>query len=185
MIGFTVADSVASPPKYSLLNVSDFTAAAASVDNVGPVESGESMITNLTQGTKPMEVVNTESGEGDVPLIVLSRKMKMQESKKVNPFRLSRKIRPNAVPPSCQNECAWVFTDKMSERVPRAEVFCYCTVENRHKFHCMISRNIVSMHSHGVYETKMLYQSAGHLQQDQRYPNRFFPESDCEGKRCP
>ena len=48
-------------------------------------------------------------------------------------------------------------------------------LENCHKFYCMMCKVNVSMRFRFVIETKRHCQCVGHLRQDQRFPDRYFP----------
>ena len=58
------------------------------------------MVGNVTQGRQSTRAVIVEFGEEDVPLAVLSRKLKTKASKKVDAVKLSREDCPNPILPS-------------------------------------------------------------------------------------
>ena len=79
--------------------------------------SEQSVVASFTQVTQSMVTVITDSGEKDMPLALLWRKLRKSESKKTVPFRLSREGSPNPIllssrlkvvgcsPRTCCSEC--------------------------------------------------------------------------------
>ena len=62
------------------------------------------MVANLTHARQPRRAVTTESGEEDVLLAVLSRKLKTKDVKEVEPFKFSRDGRTHPIPFSSPDE---------------------------------------------------------------------------------
>ena len=118
---FTRADNLASLPKQSLPTVSGYMLTAASMDTFRSKGSRQSFVPNLTQWTKAIGVVGAELGEKDVPLAVLSRKLKRKESKKINQSKLSSEGHSNPIPASNQDETGRVFTEELLQRVSWAK----------------------------------------------------------------
>ena len=97
-----------------------------------------------------------------------------------NPFRWSRKGRPNPLPRCGEESGGYVFTEEMLALAPFAKVFATGPEEplkKRHCFFCMLCKKNISMTSRGLYELKRHYHRDCHLRTDQR-----FREKNCPGK---
>ena len=95
-----------------------------------------------------------------------------------NPFRWSRKGRPNP-PPKCGEESGgYVFTEEMLALAPFAKVFATGPedpLKNRHCLFYMLCKKNISMKSRGLYELKRHYQRDCHLRIDQRFREEYYP----------
>ena len=100
------------------------------------------------------------------------------EKKANNPFRWSRKGRPNPLPKCGEASGGYVFTEEMLALAPFAKVFATGPedpLKNRHCFFCMLCKLNVSMKLRGLYELKKHYQHDCHLRIDQRFRERYCP----------
>ena len=95
-----------------------------------------------------------------------------------NPFRWSRKGRPNPLPKCGEVNGGYVFTEEMLALAHFADVFATGPgdlLKNRHCFFCMLCKKNISMKSRGLYELKRHCQRDCHLRNDQRFRERYCP----------
>ena len=95
-----------------------------------------------------------------------------------NLFKSSPECRRNPIPPSCSEECGYVFTEQMLEFTPFAKIFASGPedpLKHRHRFYCMICDRNISMKSRGLYELKRHFQGEQHFRVDQRFRARYHP----------
>ena len=101
------------------------------------------------------------------------KKIKTEVVKKANnPFRWSRKGRPNPLSKFGRKSDGYLFTEEMLALAPFANVFTFGPEDpqkNRHSFFCMLCKKNISMKSRELYELKRHYQRDSHLRIDQRF----------------
>ena len=105
--------------------------------------------------------------------------IKTEVVKKANdPFRRSRKGRPNPLLKCGEESGGYVFTEEMLAFAQFAKVFATGPedpLKNRHCCFCRLSKKNISMKSRGFHELKRHYQRDGHLRIDQRFRERYCP----------
>ena len=94
-----------------------------------------------------------------------------------NPFRWSRKRRPNPLPKCGEESGGYVLTEKLA-----LAAFAKVSgtgpedpLKNRHCFFCMLCKKNISMKSRGLYELKRHYQRDYHLCNNPHFRENFSP----------
>ena len=141
---------------------------------MGPQESCSSR--QVDEALSSMPVVHDKSGTDSLKTL---KEIKTEFVKKANnPFRWSRKGRPNPLPKCGEKSIGCVFTEKMLALAIFAKVFATGPedpLKKRHCFFCMLCKKNISMKSRGLCELKRLYQRDCRLRIDQRFRERYCP----------
>ena len=170
--GASVGDSVASRSVYSLPTITESTRSEeVAMGSQEPCSSRQ-----VDEALSSVPIVCDKSG---TDILKTLKEIKRELVKKaINPFRWSRKGRPNPLPRSGEESGGYVFTDEMLALAPFANVFATGPEEplkKRHCSFCMLCKKNISMKSRGLYELKRPYQRDCHLRIDQRFRERFCP----------
>ena len=170
--GTSVGDSVASRSVYSLPTITESTRS----DEVAMGSQEPCSSRQADEALFSVPIVCDKSGTDSLKTL---KEIKTELVKKANnPFRWSRKGRPNPLPRSGEERGGYVFTEEMLALAPFAKVFPTLPEEplkNRHCFFCMLCKKNISMKSRGLYELKRHYQRDCHLRIDQRFRERYCP----------
>ena len=161
--GTSVGDSVASRSVYSIPTVTESAQSEEVV--MGSQEPCSSRQADEVFCSVPF--AHDKSGTDSLTTL---KEIKTELLKKVNnPFRWSRKGRPNPLP-KCGEESGWfLFTEEMLALPPFAKVFATGPedlLKNRHCFFCMLCKKNISMKSRGLYELNRHYRRDCHLRID-------------------
>ena len=169
--GTSVGDSVASRFVYSLPTITESTKS----EQVTMCCQESCSSHQVDEPLSNVPVVHDRSGTHSLKTL---KELKTELVKKANnPFRWSKKGRPNPLPKSGEEFGGYVFTEEMMALAPFAKVFATGPedrLKNRHCFFCMLCKNI-SMKSQGLYELKRHYQRDCQLRIDQRIRERYCP----------
>ena len=139
--GTSVGDSVASRSVYSLPTITEST--GSEQVTIGSQEPCSSRRADAAFPGVP--IVHDKSGTDSLKTL---KEIKTELGKKVNnPFRWSRKGRPNPLPKCGEASGGYVFTEEMLALAPIVKVFATGPedpLKNRHCFFCMLCKKNVS-----------------------------------------
>ena len=170
--GTSVGHSVASRSVCSLPTITGSTGS----EQVTFGSQEPCSIRQADEALSGVPIVHDKSGTDSLKTL---KEIKTQLEKKAkNPFRWSRKGRPNPLPKCGEASSGCVFTEEMFALAPFAKVFATGPedpLKNRHCFFCMLCKKNVSMKSRGLYELKRHYQRDCCLRIDQRFRERYCP----------
>ena len=170
--GTSIGDNVASRSAYSLPTITETTQS----EEVIMVSQEPCSSRQADEALSSVPIAHEKSGSDSLKTL---KEIKTELMKKAtNPFRWSRKGRPNPLPKCGEESGGFVFTEEMLALAPFAKVFATGPddpIKNRHCFFCMLCRKNISMKSRGLYELKRHYQRDCHLRIDQRFRERYCP----------
>ena len=170
--GTSIGDSVASRSVYSLPTTTESTQSEeVAVGSQEPCSSHQA-----DEALSNVPVVHDKSETDSLKSLKEIKSELVNKAK--NPFRWSRKGRPNPLPRSGEEGGGYVFTDEILALAPFAKIFATGPeepLENRHCFFCMLCKKNISMKSRELYELKRHYQRDGHLRIDQRFREKYCP----------
>ena len=172
--GTSIGDSVASRSVYSLPTITESTRSEE-------VAMGSQEPRSSRQADEALSSVPVVCDKSRTESLKTGKEIKTELVKKSNnPFRWSRKGRPNPLPRCGEGEESggYVFREEMLPLTPFAKVFATGPEEplkNRHCFFCMLCKKNISVKSRGLYELKRHYQRDCHLRTDQRFREKYCP----------
>ena len=170
--GTSVGDSVASRFVFSLPTITEST----ENEQVTMGSQQPSSSRQADEALSSVPVVHDKSGTDSLKTL---KEIKTELVKKSNnPFRWSKKGRPNPLPKCREENGGYVFTEETLALAPFAKVFATGLKDpskNRHCFFCMLCKKNISLKSRGLYEVKRHYQRDCHLGIDQRFRERYCP----------
>ena len=145
--GTSVGDSVASRSVYLLPTIAESTRSEeAAMGSQEPCSSRQA-----DEALSSVPIVCVKIGTDSLKTL---KEIKTELVKKANnPFRWSRKGRPNPLPRIGEESGGYVFTEEMLALAPFAKVFATGSEEplkNRHCFFCMLCKKKILMKSRGL-----------------------------------
>ena len=170
--GTSIGDSVASHSVFSLPTITESVQSEeVAMGSQEPCSSRQA-----DEALSSVPVVHDKSGTDSLKTL---KEIKTELVKKANnPFRWSRKGRPNPLPKCGEESGGFVFTEEMLALASFAKVSApgpEDPLKNRPCFFCMLCRKNISLKSGGFYELKRHYQRDCDLRIDQRFRERFCP----------
>ena len=172
--GTSVRDSVASRSVSSLPTITESTKREQ-------VAMGSQEPCSSRQADKALSSAPAVYDKSGIDSLKTLKVIKAELVKKTNnPFRWSRRGRPNPYPKCGEESGGYVSTEEMLVLAPFSKAFGTGPedpLKNRQCFFCMLCRKNTSMKLRGLYELERYYQRDFHVRIDQ-----CFRERHCTGK---